>query len=161
MAQASAVVEKITALAEQIGDPQGIEVVEVDILGGGVHRVLRILIDKPEGVTHGDCELLSRQLSEMLDAGDVIPGAAYTLEVSSPGVDRKLTKPKDFERFKGQKIKVSLKAPIDGEKRYEGVLEDFESDVLTLSVRQGKAKEPKVVRIGFDQIDKANLKFEW
>ena len=161
MAQASAVVEKITALAEQIGDPQGIEVVEVDILGGGVHRVVRILIDKPEGVTHGDCELLSRQLSEMLDAGDVIPGAAYTLEVSSPGVDRKLTKPKDFERFKGQKIKVSLKAPVDGEKRYEGVLEDFESDVLTLSVRQGKAKEPKLVRIGFDQIDKANLKFEW
>ncbi len=161
MAQASAVVEKITALAEQIGDPQGIEIVEVDILGGGVHRVVRILIDKPEGVTHGDCELLSRQLSEMLDAGDVIPGAAYTLEVSSPGVDRKLTKPKDFERFKGQKIKVSLKAPVDGEKRYEGVLEDFESDVLTLSVRQGKAKEPKLVRIGFDQIDKANLKFEW
>lgn len=161
MAQASAVVEKITALAEQIGDPQGIEVVEVDILGGGVHRVVRILIDKPEGVTHGDCELLSRQLSEMLDAGDVIPGAAYTLEVSSPGVDRKLTKPKDFERFKGQKIKVSLKAPVDGEKRYEGVLEDFESEVLTLSVRQGKAKEPKLVRIGFDQIDKANLKFEW
>ncbi len=161
MAQASAVVEKITALAEQIGDPQGIEIVEVDILGGGVHRVVRILIDKPEGVTHGDCELLSRQLSEMLDAGDVIPGAAYTLEVSSPGVDRKLTKPKDFERFKGQKIKVSLKAPVDGEKRYEGVLEDFESEVLTLSVRQGKAKEPKLVRIGFDQIDKANLKFEW
>lgn len=161
MALASqAVVEKITALAEQIGDPQGLEIVEVDLLGGGIHRVLRIYIDKPEGVTHEDCALLSRQLSESLDVGDVIPGGAYTLEVSSPGVDRKLSKLKDFERFKGQKIKLSLKAPVDGEKRYEGVLEEFESGVLTLSVKQGK-KEPKLVRIEFEQVDKANLKFEW
>ena len=155
-----AVVEKITALAEQIGDPQGLEIVEVDLLGGGIHRVLRIFVDKPEGVTHEDCALLSRQLSELLDTGDVIPGGAYTLEVSSPGVDRKLSKPKDFERFKGQKIKLSLKAPLDGEKRYEGVFEEFEAGMLTLSVKQGK-KEPKLVRIELEQVDKANLKFEW
>ena len=120
-----------------------------------------ILIDKPEGVTHGDCETISRQLSEVLDAGEVIPGGAYTLEVSSPGVDRKLKKASDFERFKGQKIKVSLNSPVDGEKRFEGILEGFEAGIVTLAVKQGKTKELKLVRFEFGWIVKANLTFEW
>ena len=71
-----------------------------------------IFIDKPEGVTHADCEMISQNVGTILDVEDVIPGAHYTLEVSSPGVERKLTKPRDFERFVGKKVKVALREPI-------------------------------------------------
>ena len=162
MALANQVVaEKIALVAERLADPEGIEIVEVDLLGGGIHRVLRVTIDRLEGVTHGDCEKISRALGDALDESGIIAGGSYTLEVTSPGVDRKLTKPKDFERFVGQKIKVALKQPVDGEKRYDGVLEAFEGGVATLAVKQGKAKEPRLVKIDFGLIDKANLKFEW
>lgn len=154
------VVEKIAAVAERIGNQHGVEIVDAELMGGGIHRVLRVYIDKPEGVTLDDCQNVSHELGEVLDAEDVVPGA-YTLEVSSPGVDRKLTKAKDFERFVGQKVKVALKQAVDGSKRVEGVLEAFSNDVATLTVAQGKNKEPKQVLIELNQIDKANLKFEW
>ena len=83
------------------------------MLGGGGSRVLRIFIDKPEGVTHADCEFISQNVGTILDVEDVIPGARYTLEVSSPGVERKLTKPREFERFVGQKVKVVLRQPVE------------------------------------------------
>src|SRR5688572_21962319 len=103
MAQDSkdAVVRKITEIAERVGSSENIEVVEIELLGGGKSRVLRIIIDKPGGVTHSDCEFISRQVGDVLDVEDVIPGASYNLEVSSPGVERKLTKPADFQRFIG------------------------------------------------------------
>jgi len=117
---------------------------------------LRVSIDKEGGVSHADCELLSRELGAALDAGDVIPGeAGYQLEVSSPGVERKLIRPRDFERFAGQKVKVSLREPVDGAKRYEGVLSSFVDGVVTLETAG------KLVAIPFDLISKANLKFEW
>ena len=162
MALASrAVVEKITEVVERIADPAGIEIVEVDLLGGGASRVLRIIIDKPDGVTHGDCETISRNLGETLDERDIIPGGSYTLEVTSPGIERKLTKPKDFDRFVGNRIKVSLKQVVDGEKRFDGVLEAFENGVATVAIRQGKTKEPKRVSFEFGLIEKANLRHEW
>ena len=154
------VVERIAAVAERIGNQHGVEIVDAELLGGGIHRVLRVYIDKPEGVTLDDCQNVSHELGEVLDAEDVVPGA-YTLEVSSPGVDRKLTKAKDFERFVGQKLKIALKQAVDGSKRVEGVLQAFSNDVATLTVAQGKNKEPKQVLIELNQIDKANLKFEW
>ena len=70
---------------------------------GAATRVLRITIDKPEGVSHADCELISQQVGTILDVEDVIPGAGYTLQVSSPGVERKLLGARDFERFVGRK----------------------------------------------------------
>ena len=154
------VVERIAAVAERIGNQHGVEIVDAELLGGGIHRVLRVYIDKPEGVTLDDCQNVSHELGEVFDAEDVVPGV-YTLEVSSPGVDRKLTKAKDFERFVGQKVKIALKQAVDGSKRVEGVLEAFSNDVATLTVAQGKNKEPKQVLIELNQIDKANLKFEW
>lgn len=154
------VVERIAAVAERIGNQHGVEIVDAELMGGGIHRVLRVYIDKPEGVTLDDCQIVSHELGEVLDAEDVVPGA-YTLEVSSPGVDRKLTKAKDFERFVGQKVKIALKQVVDGSKRVEGVLQAFSNDVATLTVAQGKNKEPKQVLIELNQIDKANLKFEW
>src|SRR5437763_472992 len=100
-----AIVEKVREIAERVGASEGIEIVEVELLGGGKQRMLRIYIDKPSGVTHGDCELISQNVGTILDVEDVIPGEQYTLEVSSPGVERKLTKARDYERFTGQKIK--------------------------------------------------------
>ena len=114
------VTAKVQEIAERVGASEGLEVVEVQLLGGGGARVLRIFIDKPEGVTHADCEMISQNVGTILDVEDVIPGAHYTLEVSSPGVERKLTKPRDFERFVGKKVKVALRradresAPLHG-----------------------------------------------
>lgn len=148
--------DKIYEIAECVSRPAGIEIVEIELLGAGAARVVRVSIDKEGGVSHGDCEAVSRQLSEQLDAGDVIPGeAAYQLEVSSPGVERRLSRPRDFERFVGQKIKVSLREPIEGAKRYEGSLTSFDEGVVTLETAE------KTVAIPFDLISKANLKFEW
>src|SRR5262245_18107896 len=97
----SAILSKIEAIVERVAQPEGIEVVEVELKGGGKNRFLRISIDKPDGVTHADCELVSQQVGTILDVEDIVPGS-YTLEVSSPGVERKLLKYKDFERFIGK-----------------------------------------------------------
>src|SRR3982074_1505499 len=106
-----AVVSKITDIAVRVGASEGIEIVDVQLLGGGGARLLRIYIDKPAGVTHADCEFISNQVGTILDIEDVVPGAKYTLEVSSPGLERKLSTPRDFERFVGQKAKVVLREP--------------------------------------------------
>jgi ribosome maturation factor RimP len=150
------VTAKVQEIAERVAASEGLEVVEVQLLGGGGARVLRIFIDKPEGITHGDCEMISQNVGTILDVEDVIPGAHYTLEVSSPGVERKLTKPRDFERFVGQKVKVALRQPIENQRHYMGTLKSFAEGILTLEPSPGKS-----VQFPLDQVEKANLKFEW
>jgi ribosome maturation factor RimP len=151
-----AIVAKVTEIAERVAASEGIEVVEVQFLGAGRNRVLRIFIDKPEGVTHGDCELVSREVGTILDIEDVIPGANYQLEVSSPGVERKLWRPRDFERFVGQKAKVTLKEPVENQRHWVGTLTAFEDGHITLEPQAGK-----LIRFPLTQVEKANLKFEW
>jgi ribosome maturation factor RimP len=151
-----AIIDQVTQIVERAGRPDGIEAVEVQWLGGGGHRVLRIFIDKPDGVTHGDCERISEYVGTVLDAEDVIPGGSYTLEVSSPGVERKLTRPKDFERFAGRKVKVVVREPIENRKSWEGTLAAFSDGVLVLEPAKGSP-----IRIPLDQVERANLKFEW
>ena len=107
------------------GSSENIEVVDVQVLGGGSSRLLRIFIDKPEGVTHADCEFISQHVGTILDVEDVIPGGSYTLEVSSPGVERKLPKPQEFERFLGQKIKVVLREPVEGQRHWAGTVAEL------------------------------------
>jgi len=107
------VASKIEAIAVRVAASEGMEVVEVAVKGGGASRLVRISIDKPEGVTHGDCETVSQQVGTILDVEDVVPGGRYTLEVSSPGVERKLAKPGDFVRFQGKKIKVETKTAAE------------------------------------------------
>ena len=85
--------EKVREIGERVSQSSGLEVVEVEMRGGGKARMLRIYIDKPEGVTHEDCANFSREVSTILDVEDAVPGGSYLLEVSSPGLDRKLTKP--------------------------------------------------------------------
>jgi ribosome maturation factor RimP len=116
---------------------------------------VRISIDKPEGVTHGDCENISQQGGTILDVDDVVPGGSYTLEVSSPGVERKLLKTSDFERFQGKKAKVTLREPLDGQRTWEGTLAGVADGIISLEVKD------RTLRFPFDRVEKANLKFEW
>jgi ribosome maturation factor RimP len=150
------VTAKVLEIAERVGASEGLEIVEVQLLGGGGARVLRIFIDKPEGVTHADCEMISQNVGTILDVEDVIPGARYTLEVSSPGVERKLSKPRDFERFVGQKVKVALREPVENQRHYVGTLKSFAEGILTLEPAPGRS-----VQFPLNQVEKANLKFEW
>src|SRR3954451_23827912 len=120
------ITSKIEEIAHRVGASEGLEIVEVEVKGGGPSRLVRISIDKPEGVTHGDCELISHQVGTILDVEDVVPGGRYTLEVSSPGVERKLMKPHDFERFQDKKSKVTLRDPVEGRRSWEETLAGIE-----------------------------------
>lgn len=152
----SAILEKVTAIAERVAAREGLELVEVELLGGGKSRLLRIFIDKPGGVSHADCENVSHQVGTILDVEDVVPGGAYTLEVSSPGVERKLTKPADFERFAGQKAKLVLRQPVANSKRVEGKLAGFADGQVRIELDKGE-----LLSVPLDQVEKANLKFDW
>jgi ribosome maturation factor RimP len=151
-----AVASKIEEIAKRVADSEGLELVEVEVKGGGAHRLVRISIDKPEGVTHGDCELVSQQVGTILDVEDVVPGGRYTLEVSSPGVERKLLKPQDYQRFQGKKAKITLREPVEGRRHWEGTLAGLEEGMIHLDVEHGKA-----LSFPFAAVEKANLKFEW
>jgi len=147
---------KVQEIAERVGASEGIEIVEVQLLGGGGSRVLRIFIDKPRGVTHADCEFISQQVGTILDVEDVVPGSRYTLQVSSPGLERKLTKPREFERFIGQKVKVVLRQPLENQRHWVGALTSFTEGIITLEPSPGRS-----VQFPLEQVEKANLKFEW
>jgi len=150
------IVDRVTQVAQRVAESEGLEVIEVQLLGGGKKRMLRITIDKPAGVTHADCETISQQVGTILDVEDVIPGSSYTLEVSSPGVERKLRGAADFERFVGRKAKVVLREPVEDRRYWEGILAGFAGDVVTLEPSPGKT-----VQFNVQQVEKANLKFDW
>ena len=152
----SEIVDKVTEIVERAGRNEGIEAVEVELKGAGSARVLRIFIDKPAGVTHADCRNISEYVGTVLDMEDVIPGGRYTLEVSSPGVERKLSRPRDFERFAGQKAKLVLSEPIEGRKVWEGTLAGFADGVINLEPAPGES-----IPIPLTQVARANLKFDW
>jgi ribosome maturation factor RimP len=151
-----ALIEQITRIANDIAQPRGIEIVEIELLGAGKQRVLRIFIDRPDGVSHADCELVSQKVGEALDVEDLIPGENYTLEVSSPGVERKLTKPADFQRFTGQKAKIVMREAVEDQKFWEGVLRGVEGEAVVIEPAEGR-----VLHIPLAIIKRANLKFEW
>src|SRR5689334_12532144 len=156
MADRNSVIEKVQAIAERVGADIGVEVVDVQLLGGGGSRLLRIFIDKPAGVTHADCERISQDVGTILDVEDVIPGGKYTLEVSSPGVERKLRQPREFERFVGHKVKVVLRQPVEDQKTWVGALRSFAEGIITLEPSPGRS-----VRFPLELVERANLKFEW
>jgi ribosome maturation factor RimP len=155
-AEKSGLIQRITELGENVAAGTGIEIAGVELKGGGKARLLRVYIDKPGGVTHADCELVSERLGRHLDEEEVIPGDSYTLEVSSPGLDRPLKSARDFERVIGQKVRVVLTQPIEGQTRLEGKL-------LRLSAGEVEIETPagQCVRIPLGEIQNAKLKFEW
>jgi ribosome maturation factor RimP len=165
------IVAKIQEIAERVAQPEGIEIVEIELKGAGRHQVLLIVIDKADGVTHGDCELVSHQVGAILDAEDTIHGT-YSLEVSSPGVERKLRNWKDWVRFVGEKAKVVLREPVAVAatpnvtpapaatplKHFEGVIARADDQGQTVTVELSGGAE---VTFPVEQVDRANLKFEW
>jgi ribosome maturation factor RimP len=150
------ILAKVHEVAQRVGESEGIEIVEVEMAGSGHGRVLRIYIDRLTGVTHSDCELISQQVGTILDVEGTVPGSGYTLEVSSPGVERKLSRPQDFARFQGQKVKITLREPVENRRNWEGVLARYQEGVLTLEPAPGQE-----ISFSMQQIQRANLKFEW
>ena len=154
---------KVRGIADRVASSSGLEVVDIEFRGGGKSRMLRVFIDKPAGVTHEDCANFSREFGTILDVEDAVPGAAYTLEVSSPGLDRKLTRAADFERFAGSRVKLMTRNPINGNRHFEGRLERFHDGRLTLDLSAARRKNrPAVdaeqkIEIEFANVEKANL----
>lgn len=148
-------VDRIADVARRAAAREGLVIWDLEFLGSGKGRILRIYIDKPEGVSHADCELMSQQVGTVLDVEDVIPGASYQLEVSSPGIERRLRSAEHFERSVGQKARVQLREPVDGQKRWEGTV-GWSDGFVSLEAGEGK-----VVRFRPDQVEKANIKYEW
>jgi len=154
--------EQVREIADRVAASHGVEVWDIEFRGGGGKaRMLRIYIDKPAGVTHQDCENVSRELGTILDMEEVVPGAGYTLEVSSPGLDRKLRGAKDYARFQGSLVKLQTLEPVNGSRNYEGRLTRFADGRLTLELpSKGKGKKlvpGAVVEIALDNVAKANL----
>ncbi len=143
--------EKIRTIAERVAVSEGLSLVDVELKGERVNALLRVYIDKPGGVTHGDCALVSEQLSAILDVEDPFP-SSYTLEVSSPGLDRKLVKPSDYEHFAGRRARLVLRDPVGDQKVLEGRLAGFEGGRVRLD--SGRAG---LLDVEFDNISKAQL----
>jgi ribosome maturation factor RimP len=165
--------ERIRAAAERVARSEGLEVVDVE-WKVGKQRFLRVYIDRmpqrnpaADGViasaeepkiSHADCERVSQQLSVILDVEELVEGPGYILEVSSPGLDRALKKPGDFERFVGRLAKISTSEPIGDAKFFEGRLAGFADGKVRIEL---KGKEPRVIEIPLEGIRKANLVVEF
>ena len=124
---------ELVNLIEPTIEQLGYELSDLELALGGRDGVLRVFIDKPDGVGLSDCELVSRQLSAILDIEDALPGH-YTLEVSSPGLDRKLTKPEHFRRFTGETVRVKLRFPVNGRRKFCGALRAADDDKIEVEV---------------------------
>ncbi len=152
----SELLHAITELGVRAAESTGIEIADIELKGSGRSRFLRVYIDKPGGVTHGDCEIISERMGKLLDESETIPEDSYTLEVSSLGVERPLAKPRDFERVLGQKIQVFLREPIDNAKQFEGTLLSLTDGVLEIQLASDQR-----VDVPLGRLQKAKLKFEW
>jgi ribosome maturation factor RimP len=193
--------EKIRTTADRVAASYGLEVVDVEFVGGGKHRVLRVSIEKDaagrerlaaeakaaaergdanedgalpsavlrgelstehlSGVTHEDCEQFSHDFGTVIDVEDLVPGAEYTLEVSSPGLDRKLSRPTDYERFRGSLVKLQTFQPVAGNRHWQGRLTAVDEGRITLDrsaiQAKGKAKKAAVAADALVEIELANI----
>lgn len=163
--------EKLREIAERVAGSSGLEVVDLEVLGSGKHRTLRVFIDRPgaapspnhpDGVTHEDCSSFSREYGTIIDVEDAVPGGSYVLEVSSPGLDRKLTNAKDFERFRGHRVKLMTREPVNNNRHFEGRLESFENGKLLLDLSAARRKNrqkdgAESVEVELGNVEKANL----
>ena len=150
----NSIAQRVQAIAEQAAIDHGLELVHIEVAGPENKPIVRVFIDKPQGVTHDDCSEMSLHLGTILDVEDFIH-ASYTLEVSSPGLERGLYKRGDYERFAGSDAKMKTRQPIDGQRNFRGRLLGVDgSDVLFDDRTNGK------VRIPLDIITKANLEVD-
>lgn len=146
--------ERLIGLAEPLLAQLGYELVDLEHVPGRTHAQIRLFIDRPEGVGIEDCEQVSREVSALLDVTDPVP-TSYTLEVSSPGLDRVLRLPAHFVRFVGRRVKVELLAPRDGRRRFTGVLVAADAAGVQLKV------DGETVTLAYGDIGRARLVPEW
>ena len=151
---AGALHEKLMALFEPLLTTLGYELADLEFAAGRGHSQLRVYIDRPGGVGLDDCETASREIGALLDVHDPIP-SAYTLEVSSPGLDRLVRTPAQFLRFVGAKVAIELLAPRDGRRRYSGRLLAADGQGVEVEVDGEK------VAAGYADILRARLVPEW
>jgi ribosome maturation factor RimP len=146
--------EKLIVLIEPLLLQLGYELVDLEYVPGRAHALLRIFIDRADGVGLDDCERVSREVSALLDVEDPVP-TEYTLEVSSPGLDRVLRTPAHFQRFVGERVRVELLAPRDGRRRYTGLLQALNGEGIELNV------DGAMVSVPFTHIGRARLAPLW
>lgn len=148
------ILDQITAIAERVVTAEGLEFVHCELLGSGARSVLRVYVDKPGGVSSDDCSEISHQLSSVLDVEDLIPHR-YVLEVSSPGIERRLYRLADYERFAGRAVRIRTVEPIDGRRNFRGMLMGLTNDHVIISDQNGMREE-----IPLSMIARATLEFE-
>jgi len=146
--------EKLIALTEPLLGQLGYELVDLEYAPGRAHAQLRIFIDRPAGVGLDDCEAVSREVSALLDVEDPVP-TGYTLEVSSPGLDRILRTPAHFQRFVGERVRVELVNSRGGRRRYTGRLAALNAAGIELEV------DGAMVAVSFAEIGRARLAPLW
>jgi ribosome maturation factor RimP len=137
---------ELLKLIEQTAEGLGYELVDFETSPRG--RLMRVFIDSPNGITVDDCATVSNQLTRIFEVENV---EYDRLEVSSPGLDRPLRKPADFERFAGQEVQVRIRMPIANQRNFAGVLQGLKDDVVTLETEKGSMEIP------FEEIEKARL----
>jgi ribosome maturation factor RimP len=149
----SKVAEKILPLVEPLAESLGLELVDVEFVKDGGGYILRILVDRDGGVTHKDCEALSSVLGDELDKVDPIE-ESYSMEVSSPGIERPLKKAGDFIRFAGSRVRVNLFSSLDGKKSIIGTLRGMEENLILV-----EDENNNFLKIPMAQVAKANLSY--
>jgi len=147
--------DQIGNLVRETAEAAGYELVEVELKGSGRTRVLRVVIDRESGISHEDCERVSRQVSTILDVEDLIP-FSYTLEVSSPGLDRKLTRPGDYGRFEGRLVKIRTTVPLGNQKVFRGRLGGLHEGKVQLMAEEGRR-----IEIPLEVVREARLEVDW
>lgn len=153
--------ERIRQLAERVASSEGLELLEVEWAGPARGGILRLTIDRRDTpVSHRDCQAVSDQLGTLLDVEDLVDDR-YTLEVASPGLDRKLYRPADYERFRGRRVKVRLKHALEaeglaaGQRRFEAELDGLAEGQVSFRLND------RVVRVPYDEIEAVNLVVEF
>src|SRR5262245_2880916 len=147
--------DRVRRLIQDVVEGQGYELVDVEFKGGGKKSILSLFIDQPTGISHSDCELVSEQVGTVLDVEDLIP-FSYTLEVSSPGLERKLVKESDYTRFGGKLARIQTRIPLRQQKVFRGRLQGLQDGKVRLELPKGD-----LLDIPLDVIDEARLEFDW
>ncbi len=150
----SSVADRVQAIAERVAIDHGLELVHAEVAGPDNKPIVRIFIDKPNGVTHQDCSEVSLHVGTVLDVEDFIH-ASYTLEVSSPGIERGLYKRQDYERFAGSLAKLRTRKPIQGQRNFRGRLLGIDGEDILIEDRTSGR-----VRVPFEVVAKANLEMD-
>lgn len=145
---------RIKEIAAEVVEKNALEYVHSEVVGTRGSMTVRVFIDKPAGISHADCETVSRELSSVLDADDVVPHA-YVLEVSSPGLERGLYSLADFSRFAGSMAKVKTRAAVNGQRNFRGTILEIKDETIIFDDRtNGRVEFPHA------EVVKANLEVD-